>query len=183
MGEGGVVDVDDDDGQPYTPTRAVDALLALEREGLRFHQMRERASAMLAAPDVHVPSFAAESLRLLAARRHRNRQNNQNNQNNQTGDAATDPLAHLIMECVPKASAAIRERHDFPMMDQVSSRERFANSADRSSGAELIRDSLRSSNDPNDPASMEPRALLRVAETYGLDLADLCAEEDGDEER
>ena len=181
MGEGSVVDVDDDDEQPWTPTRAVDALLALEREGLRFHQMRERASAMLAAPDVHVPSFAAESLRLLAARRHRNRQNNQNNQTESPGDAATDPLAHLIMECVPKASAAIRERHDFPMMDQVSSRERFANSADRSSGAELIRDSLRSSNDQNDPASMEPRALLRVAETYGLDLADLCAEEDGNE--
>ena len=77
VSEGSVVDVDDDASQPWTPTRAVDALLALEREGLRFHQMRERASAMLAAPDVHVPSFAAESLRLLAARRHRNRQNNQ----------------------------------------------------------------------------------------------------------
>ena len=60
-------DDDDDDGATSgTPALAVERLLALEREGLKFHQMRERCRAILAAPGVHVPSFAADALDILA---------------------------------------------------------------------------------------------------------------------
>ena len=172
-------DDDDDDGATSgTPALAVERLLALEREGLKFHQMRERCRAILAAPGVHVPSFAADALDILAKR----------SRGGRTSSSSTvDPVAHLIMECVPRVTAHIRERHDFPMMDDTSVRERFADSRDRSPGVRLILEALADFDDDcndgdggstnrllvTDRARLDPRTLLRVAETYGVSLEDL----------
>ena len=62
-------DDDEVDATSGTPALAVERRLALEREGMKFHQMRERCRAILAAPDVHVPSFAADALAILANHR------------------------------------------------------------------------------------------------------------------
>ena len=165
-------DDDEVDATSGTPALAVERLLALEREGMKFHQMRERCRAILAAPDVHVPSFAADALAILA-----------NHPGRKT--AAVDPIAHLIMECVPRVTAHIRERHDFPMMDDASVRERFVDSKDRSPGVRLILDALAAVDDDDkladgstdrratDKTRLDPRTLLRVAETYGVSLEDL----------
>ena len=164
-------DDDEVDATSGTPALAVERLLALEREGMKFHQMRERCRAILAAPDVHVPSFAADALAILA-----------NHPGRKT--AAVDPIAHLIMECVPRVTAHIRERHDFPMMDDASVRERFVDSKDRSPGVRLILDALAAVDDDEsadgvtdrratDKTRLDPRTLLRVAETYGVSLEDL----------
>ncbi len=166
-------DDDEVDATSGTPALAVERLLALEREGMKFHQMRERCRAILAAPDVHVPSFAADALAILA-----------NHPGRET--AAVDPIAHLIMECVPRVTAHIRERHDFPMMDDASVRERFVDSKDRSPGVRLILDALAAVDDDDDESAdgstdrretdktrLDPRTLLRVAETYGVSLEDI----------
>ncbi|ACO62932.1 predicted protein [Micromonas commoda] len=174
---------DEVDATSGTPALAVERLLALEREGLKFHQMRERCRDILAAPDVHVPSFAADAIAILA-----------NHPGRKT--AAVDPIAHLIMECVPRVTAHIRERHDFPMMDDVSVRERFADAKDRSPGVRLILDALAAAAAVDDESAesaggsihrrvtgttrLDPRTLLRVAETYGVSLEDLIDAGGGD---
>ena len=161
----------------------MERLLALEREGLKFHQMRERCRAILAAPDVHVPSFAADAIAILA------------NHPGRKQPSSWIPIAHLIMECVPRVTAHIRERHDFPMMDDASVRERFADSKDRSPGVRLILDALAAAAVDVESAEsaggsihrrvtgttrLDPRTLLRVAETYGVSLEDLVDAGGGD---
>jgi hypothetical protein len=91
---------------------------------------------------------------------------------------AADPLAHVLLECLAKSKAP-RETVNRPQFDErvTIKHSRFTESRDRAVAAALIARSMRayadSETETETGTALEPRALVRVAETYGVDVSDL----------
>ena len=153
---------------PLDPALAVASMLKLEAEGWKFHQLRREVAETLDRASTNAPTFVATSLEILLERRA-----------SKARDAnAADPLAHVLLECLAK-SRAPRETVNRPQFDTEVriKHSRFTESRDRAVAAKLIARSMRayadSETDLETDTALEPRALVRVAETYGVALADL----------
>jgi len=156
---------------PLDPALAVASMLALEAEGWKFHQLRREVAETLDRASTNAPTFVATSLEILLERR-------ASRDSNLSRDAgAADPLAHVLLECLAK-SRAPRETVARPQFDAsiTVKHARFTEASDRAVAARLIARSIA----PRDAfetdafeTALEPRALVRVAETYGVDAADL----------
>ena len=161
---------------PLEPALAVASMLALEAEGWKFHQLRREVAETLDRASTNAPTFVATSLEILLERRAERR-------GADSWDAsAADPLAHVLLECLAK-SRAPRETVARPQFDAnvTIKHARFTEASDRAVAAALIARSLRRETRSRDDdgaareieTALEPRALVRVAETYGVELEDL----------
>ena len=159
---------------PLEPALAVASMLALEAEGWKFHQLRREVAETLDRASMNAPTFVATSLEILLERR-------ASRDSNLSFDAgAADPLAHVLLECLAK-SRAPRETVARPQFDASITVEhpRCTESRDRAVAARLIarsiapRDAFETAETKTVEIALEPRALVRVAETYGVDAADL----------
>ena len=168
---------------PLDPALAVASMLALEAEGWKFHQLRREVAETLDRASTNAPTFVATSLEILLERR-------ASRDSNLSFDAsAADPLAHVLLECLAK-SRAPRETVARPQFDASITVEhaRFTEASDRAVAARLIarsiapretrskppaRDAFETAETESVEIALEPRALVRVAETYGVDAADL----------
>jgi hypothetical protein len=153
---------------PLDPALAVASMLKLEAEGWKFHQLRREVAETLDRASTNAPTFVATSLEILLERRASNAR-----------DAnAADPLAHVLLECLAKSKAP-RETVNRPQFDTevTIKHSRFTESRDRAVAAALIARSMRAYADTETETetetALEPRALVRVAETYGVDVSDL----------
>jgi hypothetical protein len=153
---------------PLDPALAVASMLKLEAEGWKFHQLRREVAETLDRASTNAPTFVATSLEILLERRA-----------SKARDAnAADPLAHVLLECLAK-SRAPRETVNRPQFDTEVriKHSRFTESRDRAVAAKLIARSMRayadSETDLETENALEPRALVRVAETYGVAVSDL----------
>jgi len=159
---------------PLDPALAVASMLALEAEGWKFHQLRREVAETLDRASTNAPTFVATSLEILLERR-------ASRDSNLSRDAgAADPLAHVLLECLAK-SRAPRETVARPQFDAsiTVKHARFTEASDRAVAARLIarsiapRDAFEKGKTKTVEIALEPRALVRVAETYGVDAADL----------
>jgi hypothetical protein len=161
---------------PLDPALAVASMLALEAEGWKFHQLRREVAETLDRASTNAPTFVATSLEILLERR-------ASRDSNLSFDAgAADPLAHVLLECLAK-SRAPRETVARPQFDAsiTVKHARFTEASDRAVAARLIarsiapRDAFETAETETETVeiALEPRALVRVAETYGVDAADL----------
>ena len=162
---------------PLDPALAVASMLALEAEGWKFHQLRREVAETLDRASTNAPTFVATSLEILLERR-------ASRDSNLSRDAgAADPLAHVLLECLAK-SRAPRETVARPQFDAsiTVKHARFTEASDRAVAARLIarsiapRDAFETETETETETveiALEPRALVRVAETYGVDAADL----------
>ena len=159
---------------PLDPALAVASMLALEAEGWKFHQLRREVAETLDRASTNAPTFVATSLEILLERR-------ASRDSNLSFDAgAADPLAHVLLECLAK-SRAPRETVARPQFDAsiTVKHARFTEASDRAVAARLIarsiapRDAFETAETKTVEIALEPRALVRVAETYGVDAADL----------
>ena len=155
---------------PLDPALAVASMLALEAEGWKFHQLRREVAETLDRASTNAPTFVATSLEILLERR-------ASRDSNLSRDAgAADPLAHVLLECLAK-SRAPRETVARPQFDAsiTVKHARFTEASDRAVAARLIARSIapRDAFETAFETALEPRALVRVAETYGVDAADL----------
>jgi hypothetical protein len=225
--------MDPDDPLVWTPDEAVERLLWLEGKGWRYHELRKKVVDMLSACD-NPPAFAVACLERVVAERERYRaekmQEKQHRKKNVgaggggggvvpgAGDGAADPLVHLLLECLPKASGGIRETYNRAQLDAVVKRSRFTAFEDRAAALPLIMRSMSGhlatqqqrrregerrrregeeesgekqgegegegaagegavgADAPISAAAiLEPRAVVRLAETYGVDLADVAS--------
>ena len=193
----------DDPSAWSTPESAAEALVALERRGKRFHELRDGVAAVLARPDVHVPTFAARWMELVLRARDppptRGADPDRSaspdgpdggasslDRKNRDAPIATipagdpDPLVHVILESLSRAPLGSRELAARARLHTTVKRTRFAAPADRKAAAPLVlaalgvrirQDSAASASAAS--AVLEPRAVVRLAETYGLDESDL----------
>ena len=181
----------------WTPEAAVERLLWLEGKGWKYHELRKRVVDMLGGCE-NPPSFVARCLELVAAERDRRRRAERAKQRRRaeknggegdgggrSGEVTADPIVHLLLECLPKASADIRETHQRSQLDVVVKRSRFVAAEDRAAALPLLlrsmagyldatREGIGQEGEAGD-AILEPRAVIRLAETYGVDLADVEA--------
>ena len=195
------------DPSVWTPEVAVERLLRLERDGWKFHQLREVAVGMLARCGSQ-PAFAAAVIERLVAERERLRVDKEKNtkkkgagssQGAKTGGGTpkADPLVHLFLECLPKASANIRETRKVPQLDAVVKRSRFAAFDDRVTALPVVMRSMAGYLEGKGDADaggvsaairrqvsavsldgdviLEPRAVIRLVETFGIDLEDMAS--------
>jgi len=153
---------------PLDPALAVASMLKLEAEGWKFHQLRREVAETLDRASTNAPTFVATSLEILLERRA-----------SKARDAnAADPLAHVLLECLAKSKAP-RETVNRPQFDErvTIKHSRFTESRDRAVASKLIARSMRAYADTETETltetALEPRALVRVAETYGVDVSDL----------
>ena len=167
---------------PLDPALAVASMLALEAEGWKFHQLRREVAETLDRASTNAPTFVATSLEILLERR-------ASRDSNLFDASAADPLAHVLLECLAK-SRAPRETVARPQFDAsiTVKHARFTEASDRAVAARLIarsiapretrskppaRDAFETAETESVEIALEPRALVRVAETYGVDAADL----------
>ena len=153
---------------PFDAEGAVHAMLTLEADGWKFHQLRREVLLTLESNPENAPKFVIACLEILLQRR--------NSENAKSVNTA-DPLAHVLLECLPKPTVALRETVTRPQFDvtKMLTVERFIDAGDRECAARVLVTSMHVTvgNTSATTPFLDPRALTRVAETYGVDLEDL----------
>ena len=163
---------------PFDPALAVATMLALELDGWKFPALRKEVLLTLSSDSENAPGFVVECLARLLEKR------NETNGDKSTGKnnvSAADPLAHVLLECLPQPTCALREVIARPQFDTTKNAkfERFINRHHRHLAARLLLESMRNQlygTPRRKQPALEPRALTRVAETYGVDICDLRLE-------
>jgi hypothetical protein len=185
------------DLDPRDPERSAARLIQLADEGWKFHELRRRVAALFADDAVHPPEFAALCLEYVVRARRAGRAADPNARRDPEAPFVADPVAHLFLDALPNASKSMRETRVVDVFETTTRRQRFAARADRLPAAALVLASMArtleddarrrtadadgtpetpdSENAAGGPEALEPRAVTRATQTYGLDLADLEA--------
>ena len=186
------------DLDPRDPERSAARLIQLADEGWKFHELRRRVAALFADDAVHPPEFAARCLEYVVRARRAGRAADPNARRDPEAPFVADPVAHLFLDALPNASKSMRETRVVDVFETTTRRQRFAARADRLPAAALVlasmvrtleddarrrtaadsaeaRDDDSSAVHAGGPEALEPRAVTRATQTYGLDLADLEA--------
>ena len=181
------------DLDPRDPERSAARLIQLADEGWKFHELRRRVAALFADDAVRPPEFAARCLEYVVRARRAGRAADPNARRDPEAPFVADPVAHLFLDALPNASKSMRETRVVDVFETTVRRQRFVARADRLPAAALVLTSMartladdarrrtaadeNADNRPDEndggPEALEPRAVTRATQTYGLDLADL----------
>jgi hypothetical protein len=202
---GGAIDVEK---TPATPAEvAVATLLTLERDGKKFHELREHAREILAAASEApsssggVPAFVVRCIELVLTTRRRLRRRRESDDAKREGDecdgdasaedlalGGADPMVHLLLECAPRVSGAGASRETVDAKTLAGGvararRQRYVDRGDRHAAVPLLTRAMAAGAADRATTTvvavdaslgaLEPRAVIRLAETYGLDFDDV----------